>query len=298
MKMKKIISLLSAVLALVAVGCSKDTTANDEVGKIVNTLTVDIEGSNDTRLSATHSAAGFKFNWDASDEIYVVPAEADNYNFGKYKFKSNGTFEFSAGSGTPMEVGKKYYAVYGIKYSSDAMGFNSEGQIRAFLNLSPLVNATTSISWLPMISEVFTCTADGTIATMHHVAGVIEAPVKVAEGTQKMTLFGLYSGTNTMSGWMSVSPSATPEWTVAKYDNGSIGTTKYVDWEGELSLTTTEQSIFIPVLPDTYTNINVYYNLGDETNRETDEEHYQTNLVVERGKITKLPVTTLVPEDN
>jgi hypothetical protein len=38
--------------------------------------------------------------------------------------------------------------------------------------------------------------------------------------------------------------------------------------------------------------------LGDETNRETDEEHYQTNLVVERGKITKLPVTTLVPEAN
>ena len=296
--MKKIISLLSAVLALVAVGCSKDITANDEVGKIVNTLTVDIEGSNDTRLSATHSAAGFKFNWDASDEIYVVPAEADNYNFGKYKFKSNGTFEFSAGSGTPMEVGKKYYAVYGIKYSSDEMGFNSEGQIRTFLQMSSMVGATTSISWLPMISDVFTCTADGTIATMHHVAGMLEVPVKVAEGTQKMTMFGLYSGTNTMSGWVSVSPSATPDWTVAKYNNGSIGTTKYVDWKEELSLTTTEQSIFIPVLPDTYTNINVYYNLGDETNRETDEEHYQTNLVVERGKITKLPVTTLVPEDN
>ena len=288
---------MSAVLALVAVGCSKDITANDEVGKIVNTLTVDIEGSNDTRLSAAHSAAGLKFNWDAADVIYVVPAEAGNYNYGLYIYKSNGTFEFTKG-GTPMEVGKKYYAVYGTKYARDDMGFNSESQIRAFLNLSPLVNATTSISWLPMISEVFTCTADGTIATMHHVAGVIEAPVKVAEGTQKMTLFGLYSGTNTMSGWVSVSPSATPEWTVAKYDNGSIGTTKYVDWEGELSLTTTEQSIFIPVLPDTYTNINVYYNLGDETNRETDEEHYQTNLVVERGKITKLPITTLVPEDN
>lgn len=296
--MKKIISLLSAVLALVAVGCSKDITANDEVGKIVNTLTVDIEGSNDTRLSATHSAAGFKFNWDASDEIYVVPAEADNYNFGKYKFKSNGTFEFSAGSGTPMEVGKKYYAVYGTKYGRDDMGFNSEGQIRTFLQMSSMVGATTSISWLPMISDVFTCTADGTIATMHHVAGMLEVPVKVAEGTQKMTMFGLYSGTNTMSGWVSVTPSATPDWTVAKYNNGSIGTTKYVDWKEELSLTTTEQSIFIPVLPDTYTNINVYYNLGDETNRETDEEHYQTNLVVERGKITKLPVTTLVPEDN
>lgn len=296
--MKKIISLLSAVLALFAVGCSKDITANDEVGKIVNTLTVDIEGSNDTRLSATHSAAGFKFNWDAADAIYVVPAEAGNYNYGLYIYKSNGTFEFSAGSGTPMEVGKQYYAVYGTKYAREDMGFNSESQIRTFLNLSSLVDATTSISWLPMISEVFTCTADGTIATMHHVAGMLEVPVKVAEGTQKMTMFGLYSGTNTMSGWVSVSPSATPEWTVAKYDNGSIGTTKYVDWKGELSLTTTEQSIFIPVLPDTYTNINVYYNLGDETNRETDEEHYQTNLVVERGKITKLPVTTLVPEDN
>ena len=296
--MKKIISLLSAVLALVAVGCSKDITANDEVGKIVNTLTVDIEGSNDTRLSATHSAAGFKFNWDAADAIYVVPAEADNYNFGLYIFNSNGTFEFSAGSGTPMEVGKKYYAVYGTKSGRDDMGFNSEGQIRTFLQMSSMVGATTSISWLPMISDVFTCTADGTIATMHHVAGMLEGPVKVAEGTQKMTMFGLYSGTNTMSGWVSVSPSATPEWTVAKYNNNTIGTTNYVDWKGELSLTTTEQSIFIPVLPDTYTNINVYYNLGDETNRETDEEHYQTNLVVERGKITKLPVTTLVPEDN
>ena len=293
--MKKIISLLSAVLALVAVGCSKDITANDEVGKIVNTLTVDIEGSNDTRLSATHSAAGFKFNWDAPDAIYVVPAEADNYNFGMYTFKSNGTFAFSSGT---MEVGKKYYAVYGTKYGRDDMGFNSEGQIRTFLRMSSMVGATTSISWLPMISDVFTCTADGTIATMHHVAGMLEVPVKVAEGTQKMTMFGLYSGTNTMSGWVSVSPSATPEWTVAKYDNGSIGTTKYVDWKGELSLTTTEQSIFIPVLPDTYTNINVYYNLGDETNRDTDEKHDQTNLVVERGKITKLPVTTLVPEDN
>ena len=295
--MKKFISILSVALVFAAVGCSKDTTANDEVGKIVNTLTVDIEGSNDTRLSAAHSAAGLKFNWDAADAIYVVPAEADNYNYGLYIYQSNGTFEFS-NSGTPMEVGKQYYAVYGTKYAREDMGFNSESQIRTFLNLSSAVNATTSISWLPMISEVFTCTADGTIATMHHVAGVIEAPVKVAEGTQKMTLFGLYSGTNTMSGWVSVSPSATPDWTVAKYNNGSIGTTKYVDWKGELSLTTTEQSIFIPVLPDTYTNINVYYNLGDETNRETDEEHYQTNLVVERGKITKLPVTTLVPEAN
>ncbi len=295
--MKKIISILSVALVLATVGCSKDITANNEVGKIVNTLTVDIEGSNDTRLSAAHSAAGLKFNWDAADAIYVVPAEAGNYNYGLYIYKSNGTFEFSNG-GTPMEVGKQYYAVYGTKYARDDMGFNSESQIRAFLNLSSAVNATTSISWLPMISEVFTCTADGTIATMHHMAGVIEAPVKVADGTQKMTLFGLYSGTNTMSGWVSVSPSATPDWTVAKYNNGSIGTTKYVDWKGELSLTTTEQSIFIPVLPDTYTNINVYYNLGDETNRETDEEHYQTNLVVERGKITKLQVTTLVPEAN
>ena len=296
--MKKIISILSVALVLAAVGCSKDITANDEGVKSVNTLTVDIEGSNDTRLSATHSAAGLKFNWDVADAIYVVPAEAGNYNYGLYIYKSNGTFEFSKGSGTPMEVGKKYYAVYGAKYARDDMGFNSESQIRAFLKLSSVVNATTSISWLPMISEVFTCTADGTIATMHHMAGVIEAPVKVAEGTQKMTLFGLYSGTNTMSGWVSVSPSATPDWTIAKYNNGSIGTTKYVDWKGELSLTTTEQSIFIPVLPDTYTNINVYYNLGDETNPETDEEHYQTNLVVERGKITKLPVTTLVPEAN
>ena len=104
--MKKFISILSVALVFAAVGCSKDTTANDEVGKIVNTLTVDIEGSNDTRLSATHSAAGLKFNWDAADAIYVVPAEADNYNYGLYIYQSNGTFE-SSNSGTPMEVGKK-----------------------------------------------------------------------------------------------------------------------------------------------------------------------------------------------
>ena len=291
--MKKFISILSVALVFAAVGCSKDTTANDEVGKIVNTLTVDIEGSNDTRLSATHSAAGLKFNWDVADAIYVVPAEAGNYNYGLYIHKSNGTFEFSKGSGSAMEVGKQYYAVYGAKYDREDMGFNSDNQIRTFLRLSPMVTATTSISWLPMISEVFTCTADGTIATMHHVAGMLEVPVKVAEGTQTMTMFGLYSGTNIMSGWASVSPSATPEWTVAKYNNGTIGTTKYVDWEGRLEVTTTEQSIFIPVLPGTYTNINVYYNLGDETNRETDEEHYQTNLVVERGKITKVTEHTI-----
>lgn len=296
--MKRFISILSATLALIAVGCNKDTTTFDEGVKTVNTLTVGIEGDDATRLSATHSAAGFKFNWDVADAIYVVPAEAGNYNYGLYIHKSDGTFEFSKGSGTAMEVGKQYYAVYGTKYSRDDMGFNSENQIRTFLNLSPSVSATTSISWLPMISDVFTCTADGTIATMHHVAGMLEVPVKVAEGTQTMTMFGLYSGTNIMSGWASVSPSATPEWTVAKYNNSTIGTTKYVDWEGELTLTTTEQSIFIPVLPGTYTNINVYYNLGEETNRETDEAHNNTNLVVERGKITKLPVTTLVPEAN
>ena len=66
--MKKIMFFVAAAFALVAVGCSKDDAALNDV-QYVSELKINFDGG--TRLSASHSAAGLKFAWEDGDVVYV-----------------------------------------------------------------------------------------------------------------------------------------------------------------------------------------------------------------------------------
>ena len=66
--MKKIMFLFAAAVVLAAVGCSKDDAALNDV-QYVSELKINFDG--DTRVSASHSAAGLKFAWEDGDVVYV-----------------------------------------------------------------------------------------------------------------------------------------------------------------------------------------------------------------------------------
>ena len=64
--MKKIFYLFAATLILVAVGCSKDDAAQEEV-KYVSEIKIGFEG--DTRVTASQIAVGLKFAFEDGEEI-------------------------------------------------------------------------------------------------------------------------------------------------------------------------------------------------------------------------------------
>ena len=66
--MKKIMFFVAATFALAAIGCSKDDVAADDV-QYVSEITLNFEGG-DSRVAATHSAAGLKFAWENGDAVY------------------------------------------------------------------------------------------------------------------------------------------------------------------------------------------------------------------------------------
>ena len=287
--MKKIFYFFAATVVLAAVGCSKDDAASNDA-KYVSEIKIGFEG--DTRVSASHSAAGLKFAWEDGDAVYVYEDGNTEAIAKMLEYDAaSATFKPQSGSDTNMlEVGKKYFAVT----YSDWYFISKDENTGASVVESKLGNGL-GIEMIPMISDVFEATAENTMATMHHLVGVVEIPVIAAvDGVQLQKMY-LYTqrANSAVSGYFAVSP-------VAPYDLIYSGRTGYFESANQtaskapIELSTTEAtSIFIPAFPGIYEPIDFKYTLVGNN-----EEIFETerSLIVERGKITK--ISEMVLGDN
>ena len=241
--MKKIMFFVAAAFALVAVGCSKDDVANEGV-EYVSELKLNF-GGGDSRVAVTHNpASGLKFAWEDGEEIMVL--ENGNANSLTYYY----VYDAATESFKPkydsykMTAGKEYFAVNHTRGTSIFLSVE-DGKSVVKMNIER--KEPYGLSNIPMITDVFTADANGTIATMHHLVGVVEIPVKLAEGSNvtKINNFSLYvSGAKLGRDF-----TATPEAPYVKSVDEAYNESKIAGCE--LS-TETATSIFIPVLPGEY----------------------------------------------
>lgn len=241
--MKKIMFFVAAAFALVAVGCSKDDVANEGV-EYVSELKLNF-GKGDSRVAVTHNpASGLKFAWEDGDEIMVL--ENGNANSITYYY----VYDAATESFKPkydsykMTAGKEYFAVNHTRQTSIFLSVE-DGKSVVKMNIER--KEPYGLSNIPMITDVFTADANGTIATMHHLVGVVEIPVKLAEGSNvtKVNDFSLFvSGAKLGRNF-----TATPEAPYVKSVDEAYDESKIAGCE--LS-TETATFIFIPVLPGEY----------------------------------------------
>lgn len=277
--MKKVMFFLAATLVFMATGCNKENTVTDDV-QYVSELKVNFEG--DTKVSAAHSVAGLKFDWEDGDVIKILEdgnAGSPRYN---YVYDASSDSFKPEDEGQKMVVGTKYFALKAVNPVYDFITVE-EGKSIVKLDLETGAYDERGLPAIPLISDVFTADASGTVATMHHLCGVVEVPVNLSEenAAKKVTFFSIYSSDGKLAGYYTATPytpyflgTSTPE------SNTAYSEEKTTPYEaGDIT-------VFIPVLPGTCTGVslNVYYDGGaGGTYIDKDRE-----LVVERGKITKV----------
>ena len=270
--MNKIMFFMVAALAWLVPACSEDEAVISNNENLIKEISLSIEGSN-SRMAYEATAAGLKFTWADGDPVYVFPAEADNHTQVTFTYDSN-TGKFTSGIG--LEAGKKYYAIRGSSQTGD--NYNVGG-VSAALTLS----AAESLTNLPMVSDIFTATADGTFSTLHHTCGVVEIPF-TGTGTLSEVIFNAYNSTE---------PYVRGNFTVSFTNDDKVGTitkgnmnnykyiTEYTTNYTPLTLTAEPKSLFIPLLPGTYDKVIIYNNDG------VDELAKDLSVTVERGKVHK-----------
>ena len=255
--MKKIFYFFAATVVLAAVGCSKDDAASNDA-KYVSEIKIGFEG--DTRVSASHSAAGLKFAWEDGDTVDVYEDGNTEATAKILEYDAtSATFKPQNGSNTnKLEVGKKYFAVTYSGWYWISVDDNTGASVVE----SRLANGL-GLKWIPMISDVFEATAENTMATMHHLVGVVEIPVKAAVDGMQLQNMSLYTyrANSAVSGFFAVSP-------VAPYDliygdrTGYFESANQTASKAPIELSTTEAtSIFIPAFPGIYEPIDFKYTL-------------------------------------
>lgn len=272
--MKNIMFFMVAALAWVVTACSEDEAVINNNENLIKEISLVIEGS-DSRVSYTPDATGLKFEWEDGNRVIVLPAEANNHAAVEFKYnKSSEKFV----SNTGLEAGKKYYAIHDFTQSpADCnVGGISAGLLHA---------ANGRLGSLPMVSDIFTATAEGTISTLHHTCGVVEIPF-TGNGTLSDVDFNAYNSTSDKL--------VRGKFTVSFTDDGKVGTitrgqylnnctyiTEYTTYSGDpLTLSSTPQSLFIPLLPGTYNNVKIIMN-------STTTLAEGLSVTVERGKVHK-----------
>ena len=285
--MKKFMFFIAAAVSLAAVGCSKDDAAPEQV-QYVSELTLKFEG--DTRVSGSHDATkGFSFEWGNGDGVKIYENGTTKVLHYKYDATSGIFKPVFDGNANKMEVGKQYFVV---RSTSEANTTIVDGKNTTELNISE------TIEDIPLISDVFTANASGTVATMHHLQGIVEIPVKLSASAANLSIeeFCLTTDENTLSCEIFT---ATPE---APYFKGISST--YYSFASSFATNVTlskesATSIFVLVLPGTFTNVEMEYYYtrpgGSEPVEATVKFDASKTLVVERGKITKLPEVEVSP---
>jgi len=282
--MKKTMFMFAAALMMVA--CSnEDVAVNDDV-KYVTELKLNF-GSGDSRIAATHDpASGLKFAWEDGDIVRVRPVSNIN---AKHEFtynKSTDSFVADNVNGG-LTIGQEYIAEFGNHFA-----------VTSETAATGILVAAVSDGFgdnLPMVSEKFTAEAENTFATMRHIVGVVEVPVKAATGTLSLDYIQLcnsYPYTNSYLVWAGTYDVDLTTKAVTIRDSQGESYRK-LTFDGGKSISTTATSIFIPVLPMTNTEyVSINYKLvGKEgSNNVTVTDN---SLTVQRGKITKISEVVL-----
>ena len=181
-----------------------------------------------------------------------------------------------------MQEGTDYFAVM---MPSSICNVANEGTDNVQVELK--LDNNISMKTLPLISDVFTADAGGTIATMHHLVGMVEIPVKLEDGATFTTIseFSLSASGGKLGNNFTAKP-------MSPYiKDTSIGSNYAYENEGPYTLnTTTATSVFIPVLPGTHNDVKLNY-FYDESSKQVS----LGNITVVRGKITKVAETTVNP---
>lgn len=279
--MKKIMFFFAATLMMVA--CSNEEVAvNDEV-QYVTELTANL-GGGDTRMAVTHNpASGLSFAWENKEVLYIYQADDASVQYTCYKYDSEtGKFKVESGN-EPMVAGTKYFATNQIDNFTIVDGmpvFNAN------------LNYAESIESLPLISDVFTADASGTIVTMHHTVGVVEVPVLLDESSTYTTLtnLGFYVSAGNSSGSFTATP-GTPYFKEATSGNG--GRITWANMGEKVLNKTTATSFFIPMLPGSYTDAGLNYNYEKNSGETSKQRKVSGTFNVVCGKITKLAEQTL-----
>ena len=276
--MKKTMFMFAAALLMVA--CSnEDVAVNDDV-KYVTELKLNF-GSGDSRIAATHSTAGLSFAWEQGDEIKIFQ-NREGYSASVYYVYDKTSESFKPKTSVAMQEGTDYFAVM---MPSSICNVANEGTDNVQVELK--LDNNISMKTLPLISDVFTADAGGTIATMHHLVGMVEIPVKLEDGATFTTIseFSLSASGGKLGNNFTAKP-------MSPYiKDTSIGSNYAYENEGPYTLnTTTATSVFIPVLPGTHNDVKLNY-FYDESSKQVS----LGNITVVRGKITKVAETTVNP---
>lgn len=278
--MKKII--LFFALACVMAACNNDNEPIVNNDNLITELNISIEGGVESRMGVAYDATnGFKFSWAQGDQVYVIKAEANDYSYAIFTYSPE-KGKFVTGYETPLEAGEKYYAFYG---QAQAINSFNVSVVKANMMLG---NGGTEMDNLPMLSDVFTATSEGTFATLHHLCGIVEIPVIGSGDIYKVGFNAVGSG-GILAG----------NFNVTFGDDGKVETatinkegteksalaSKYVEKTDPLTLSSTPQSIFVAVLPGTYSSLEFdYYPV---TNNLYSYKRMDGTLTVQRGKIHK-----------
>ena len=269
--MKKI--MLFFVVACIMAACNNDNEVLNEPQYITEFKAV--FGGADSRIAAEASADGLKFTWDDGDLLYVV-CSTDLEEYSEYTYNAaTGKFELEYGEG--MTAGIQYFALRDLEP-------DGEGGLRGILNNMNYPSDPTVID-IPLISDKFTAKADGTIVKMHHIVGMVEVPVELAAGSSKEELkgVGIFVDNGRVFGPFSAKPEA--PYFVNKIEIGDACPNS-ITYREETLNTATPVSYFIPMLPGTYVDPELYYYYEDGSVT----KQLTGTLTIECGKVTKLPV--------
>ncbi len=292
--MKKSLFLLVAVLSIVATGCNKENLVTDN-NKADESLT-DVQyvselkvefGRGATRVGYTHDPeSGLSFNWEDGEQIVVYEnADAEALTFYYVYDASSNSFK-PYNDSYRMVVGREYFAVRGVRKMSSPLSVE-EGKTIVKMSVE---SCGKGLPGLPMISDVFTATAEGTIATMHHLCGVLEIPVKLKETATitEVTGFSVYVSSSKLGYNFTATPYAPYIVSTSEGFDTAYSEEKTYSLSKE-----TATNVFVPVLPGTYENkawLNYYY---PGTSGQTG---IGSNITIERGKITRFnDVLTINP---
>lgn len=276
--MKKIILLGVAILAFVATGCNKENAENIK-SNLITEMSISIEGS-DTKVAVTPTASGLKYEWSGSETVYVYPAEAGQNTPIRFDYDAS-TGKFTSTTG--LTAGKQYFATYsGDGHSQASSEYNADGEIKAAMQ----IGYTSSLHTLPVVSDIFTATADGTIATLHHTCGVVEIPL-TGSGSIYDIQFNAYNSSprGYVTGAFDVK--FTSEGKIGEFvksnltNNTRAASFDYKSSSSPLVLSETPQSVYIALLPGEYNNVTLYCNDMAKTIASG------LSVTVERGKVHK-----------
>lgn len=275
--MKKIMLFLA--VACIMAACSNENEVLNEPQYITEFKAV--FGGADSRVAATPTTNGLKFSWKDGDKLYVYDAEDEN-EYTDYKYNSaTGKFEKVYPSDPGMTAGEYYFAT-----TDNQISFTTVGEKPAVTTeLYP-----KGVTEIPLISEIFTAQADGTIARMHHTVGVVEVPVKLGTGStisEPVDVAIEVAGANVVGPFITTLDE--PYFANATGDNENY--TSSSAWQPATLNKSTPVSFFIPMLPGTYTNPTLSFYNEEYTTQVVDPVELTGTLTIECGKITKLQET-------